>query len=101
MLIQSFSKAVVHYETLGNPPADLPLTTSKNQIKMQLEPTLKCIYAVSLLLIAGFTLPKLSLLFLYLRVFVGNFLRAAIWSTIAIVSRELETLNEPIITKLP
>lgn len=76
---------MVHIETQGNPPADVPLTTSVEQIKTQLEPILKCIYAISQLFFTGFTLPKLSLLFLYLRVFVGKPFRIATWATIVIV----------------
>lgn len=58
-----------YIELQGNPPAHEPLTQSPEQVVKQLEPVLKCQYAIAQLVFVGLLLPKLSLLFLYLRVF--------------------------------
>ena len=46
----------------------------------------QAIYAAEQLLYAGFTFPKLSLLFLYLRVFEGKWFRITTWILIAITT---------------
>ena len=56
----------------GNPPAHQPLSRSPEQIQTQLKPFLKCQYALIQLVCMGLTFPKLSLLFMYLRVFALN-----------------------------
>ncbi|KAL9052264.1 MAG: hypothetical protein Q9162_005521 [Coniocarpon cinnabarinum] len=71
-------------DALGNTPAEVPLGTDPTMIKPQLEPVLKAIYAAEQLLYAGFTLPKLSLLFLYLRVFEVRWVRFTTWGLIGV-----------------
>lgn len=71
-------------EIRGNPPAHAPMIQSVEQIKTQLNPILKCQYALAQLNFIGLMLPKLSLLFLYLRVFSLN--RAFRWSTYTIIA---------------
>lgn len=66
-------------EVQGNPPADLPILEPS-----VLVPTLKSIYAAEQLLYAGTALPKLSLLFLYLRIFDGRNIRITTWILIAV-----------------
>ena len=56
------------------------------QLKAQLIPILKAIYAAEQLLYAGFTFPKLSLLFLYLRIFEARWSRVATWVLIGITT---------------
>lgn len=74
-----------HFETINNTPAALPIGEPW-QIKTQLEPTSKAIYAAEQLFYAGFTFPKLSLLFLYLRVFEGRWFRLTTWTLIGITT---------------
>lgn len=62
---------VSYYESIGNQPADSPIIR-QDQISTQLEPTLKLMFASLYLLIFGFTLPKLSILTLYVRIFTGR-----------------------------
>lgn len=81
----NYSTVIYHYETIGNPPADQPLDMPW-QIETQLVPTLKAIYAAEQLLYAGFTFPKLSMLFLYLRVFEARWSRIAAWVLIGITT---------------
>ena len=76
---------MVHIFTRGNPPADVPMPRSKLEAKTKLEPILKCIYAIAQLNVAACALPKLSLLFLYLRVFVAKAFRIATLTTGAVV----------------
>ena len=58
-----------YIELDGNPPAYEPLTESLEQLEKYAKPILKCQYAIAQLVFVGLVLPKLSLLFLYLRVF--------------------------------
>ena len=81
----SYLLVVYHYETLYDIPAALPIGEPW-QFKTQLEPTLKAIYAAEQLLFASFTFPKLSLLFLYLRVFDGRWFRITTYALIVITT---------------
>ena len=71
-------KVIYHYESLGNGPADSPII-QPTQIQTQLIPTLQSIFSLVLLLIPGFTFPKISILTLYLRLFRGKFTRILTW----------------------
>ena len=72
-----------HVESQGNTPADLRPTQSIEQVETQLKPALKCLYAITLLMTPGLLFPKLALLALFLRIFVGKLFRAAVWFTVA------------------
>ena len=75
---------MVHYESIGNPPAYEPIEKPE-QFYTQLVPVLKSIYAVELLGIAGYTLPKMSLLCLYLRIFTVRAFRIATYVLLGIL----------------
>lgn len=55
--------------------AHVPILNSE-----QLVPTLKCIWTVPLLSLPAYTLTRISLLFLYLRIFTGRIVRSLCWS---------------------
>lgn len=70
---------VRNHEIKGNPPADEPIMDPE-----VLTPALQAIYAAEQLLYAGTSLPKLSLLFLYLRIFDSRRIRVTTWVLIGI-----------------
>ena len=86
--------AMAKIEGGDNVFVDSTFTNSPQQIQQQLEPILKCIYAIAQLLYFGFTLPKLSLLALYLRVFsVGKRVRQGIWTMVGRNSLCIKSLS--------
>ena len=78
---------VAHYGSIGDRPANKAII-APDQIYTQLIPTLKVTFASIILLILGFTLPKLSILILYLRIFTGRKTRLVSWITIALVAAQ-------------
>lgn len=77
---------LVHYYTVGNPPGHQFVPANEGEVKTKLEPLLKCILAAEQLGLAGNSLPKLSILCLYLRIFPGRKSRLATWIMIVVVS---------------
>lgn len=57
---------MTHYEKIGNPPARAPIS-APDQLETQLFPVLKIIFAIELMLTPAYTIPKLAVLCLYLR----------------------------------
>ncbi|KAL9092442.1 MAG: hypothetical protein Q9159_000789 [Coniocarpon cinnabarinum] len=87
-VLYGLTTVVTKYAGAGNPPADAPFTTPQN-FYTHLEPTLKCLYALGPLFAFGYSLPKISLLLFYLRVFIGRKVRFSIWLMMAIVVLEM------------
>ncbi|KAL9054794.1 MAG: hypothetical protein Q9162_003917 [Coniocarpon cinnabarinum] len=77
--------SIAHYESIGDRPANLPIM-QPDQLHSQLEPTMKLVFATIILLILGFTLPRISILTLYLRIFAGRRTRILTYSIIAVVT---------------
>ena len=69
----------MHYMGLGNPPAHLPVILPE-QIEPILKPTLKSTFALAQIAAPAYTLPKLSLGFLYLRIFTSRWFRIAAYT---------------------
>lgn len=84
----SLQKAVVaHIEGVGHPGADDQFHDPQ-EFTEYLQPLLKCLFALGPLFALGYTLPKLSLLLFYLRIFVGR-VRIAIYIFMAVAVAEM------------
>ena len=80
-------KVVANIEGSPNLSADDSFR-SPGDLQRYLQPLLKCLFALGPLFAFGYTLPKLSLLLFYLRVFVGK-ISIAIYVFIAVVIVEM------------
>lgn len=74
-----------HYEGDGNPPysADEPILVPE-----RLEPILACIWAILLVLVAGYACTRFSILMFYLRVFTGKWARRVSYFFLAFITAQ-------------
>ncbi|KAI9653946.1 MAG: hypothetical protein M1831_005631 [Alyxoria varia] len=72
---------IIHYETRNNPPAILPILNQDDLV-----PILKCIYVVEQFLMVGYTLTRISVLFIYLRAFTRRKIKILTWILMGLVN---------------